>query len=107
MLGIWSNYEVLEESLSMPELFLTLEAINDAKHEDRKFAASLKGINLDEDNGENKWEEIKARAFSGGRTNDPNDILSYTGRRAAEKGFGIGHGLTYVDANDTDTVWWG
>ena len=104
MLGIWKNYDDLEESLSVPELFTTLESMHDRRHEEHKFSASLKGVNLDENEGQEKWERIKARAFSGGRTDNPNDILALSGKRAQKEGFGIGMGIDYADSDDAQ--WW-
>jgi hypothetical protein len=82
----------------MPELVLTLEAKQKEDYENKKFLAAMQGVDLDKNSSQNKgstWEEIKARAFSKGRTSDPNDILSLSGDAAAKAGFGIGHGLDY------------
>jgi len=87
----------MEESLSMPELLSILEEKNEQDFQDKKFFASLQGVNI-EGGGEaslNKWEEIKARAFSGGKTSNPNDILALQGKAAQKAGFGIGLGLDY------------
>lgn len=82
----------------MPELLSILEERNRQDFEDKKFFASLQGANLEGD-GEgaslSKWEEIKARAFSGGKTSNPNDILALQGKAAQRAGFGIGMGLDY------------
>lgn len=82
----------------MPELLSILEEKNRQDFEDKKFFASLQGANLEGD-GEgaslSKWEEIKARAFSGGKTSNPNDILALQGKAAQRAGFGIGMGLDY------------
>jgi len=40
---------------------------------------------------------MKARVFSGGKTEDPNDILSFQGVKAQQNGFGIGLGISYED----------
>lgn len=82
----------------MPELILTLEAKNKADYDEKRFLASLQGIDLDEGNssdGQKKWEEMKTRALSGGATSDSSDILSLQGKAAAQAGFGIGMGLDY------------
>ena len=82
----------------MPELILTLEAKYKADYEEKRFLASLQGIDLEEGNassGPQKWEEMKTRVFSGGATSDPNDIISLQGQAAAQAGFGIGMGLEY------------
>ena len=100
VLGIWKNYEELETSISMPELFLTLEVSRELDYNEKKFMAAMQGIDLDEENGSNEketdpWEAMKARVASNGMTGDPNDIVSFQGIRAAQAGFGIGMGLEY------------
>lgn len=82
----------------MPELLSILEEKSAQEFEDKKFLASLQGANLDggsDGASLNKWEEIKARAFSRGKTSNPNDILALQGRAAQQAGFGIGMGLDY------------
>ena len=102
MLGIWQNYDELEKNLSMPELILTLETKREMDWQNRKFLASLQGIDLEgATSGESNvdpWEAMKARVDSGGKTSDPNDILSFQGAKAAKMGFGIGMGLEYETA---------
>ncbi len=98
---MWKDYQELEDSLSMPELIVTLEAKRKSDHEQRKFMAAIQGINLDEASGETKgqkeWEDLKARVFSGGQSSDSGDILSLQGQNAVKAGFGIGAGLEYTD----------
>lgn len=94
--------------MSLPELFMTLDAHHERVHSERKFAAALQGVDLDE--GEEKevpptWEDIKARVYSGGKAKDSKDILSLVGANAKEAGIGIGQGLAYADENST-TEWW-
>lgn len=97
-LGIWKDYEELEISLSMPELVTTLSAKRDAEYQDKKFLAAMQGVDLDKNNKEtNAWEKMKARVFSGGKTSDPNDIVSFQGIKAQQAGFGIGMGIGYED----------
>jgi uncharacterized UPF0160 family protein len=88
----------MEDSISMPELVAILNAKSKQEHEDRKFFAALQGVDMDKDNsseGQEAWERIKAKAFSGGKTTDPNDIVSLQGNAARKAGFGIGEGLDY------------
>ena len=89
----------MEDSISMPELIAILEAKNNQDYDNRKFMAALQGVDLDSSSSENKWEEIKARAFSKGATSDPNDILALQGKAAQQAGFGIGMGLDYEVIN--------
>ena len=98
LLGIWKDYEELELALSMPELIATLSSKRDLDYQEKKFLAAIQGVDLDKQSGKsdaNAWEEMKARVFSGGQTENPNDILSYQGVKARQNGFGIGIGLGY------------
>ena len=98
LLGIWKDYEELEESLSMPELMAILEAKREQDYADKKFLAGIQGIDLDKQSGKNDadaWERMKAKVFSGGKASDPNDITALQGFNAQKAGFGIGMGLSY------------
>ena len=99
LLGIWKDYNELETNLSMPELVATLESKRELDYLERKFLAAIQGIDLDKESGKssNAWEEMKARVFSGGKTNNPNDITALQGYNAQKAGFGIGMGLEYED----------
>ena len=104
ILGIWKDYKELEESLSMPELMVTLSSKRELDYEEKKFLAAIQGVDLDgatnSDKGQKEWEDMKARVFSGGATSDSNDVLSLQGQNARKAGFGIGMGLDYEDARD-------
>jgi hypothetical protein len=82
----------------MPELIATLKALKKKEHGERKFLASLKGVDLGEYEEENEegssFEEIELRAA--GIHANPNDVVSLQGRFAAQAGFGIGEGLGYT-----------
>lgn len=98
LIGKWKDYEDLETSLSMQELTATLESKRELDYQDKKFMAAIQGVDLDADtNKSNAWEDMKARVFSGGKTSDPNDIMSFQGVNAQKAGFGIGMGLDYED----------
>jgi hypothetical protein len=80
----------------MPELVQTITAINEKEHNQRRFAASLKGIQLDDDVEEEKgstFEDIQRRAL--GITASADDVVGLQGPLAANAGFGIGAGLGY------------
>lgn len=103
MIGAWKNYEELEESLSMAELLLTIEAKRDLDYQEKKFMAAMQGVDLDQnsqtESNEDPWEALKARVAAkaaGMGSENPNDITSYQGVRAAQAGFGIGMGLDYA-----------
>ena len=101
LLGIWKDYRELELSLSMPELMATLEVGRELDYTEKKFMAAIQGVDLDKESGKEKgqqeWEDMKARVFSGGQTSDSNDVLSLQGPNAQKLGFGIGMGLDYED----------
>ena len=108
LLGIWKDYQELEENLSMPELMATLSSIRELDHQEKKFLAAIQGIDLDaesgQDRGQKEWEDMKARVFSKGATNDSNDVLALQGQNARKAGFGIGMGLDYEDARDPNLM---
>jgi len=97
LIGIWKDYQELEMSLSMPELIATLGSRRELEYEEKKFLAAIQGIDLEAQNGkgQDEWESMKARVFSGGATSDSNDVLSLQGQNARKAGFGIGMGLDY------------
>jgi hypothetical protein len=98
LLGIWKDFAELEESLSMDELTAVLEASRDHTHEERKFFAALKGVDLDKETGGrssssgsgNAWEDMKARVFSGGAAKDSRDIVSLQGATGKKAGMQVG-----------------
>jgi hypothetical protein len=100
LLGIYKDYEDLEASLSLQELISIINMRRDLDYEEKKFLASIQGIDI-EGKGSKKevdpWEAMKARVFSKGQTADPNDITSFQGPKAAKVGFGVGMGIDYVD----------
>lgn len=98
-LGIWKNYEDLETSLSMPEIITILSSKRELDYEEKKFLAAIQGVDLEgnSDRGQKEWEDLKARVFSGGKTNDSKDVLALQGQNAQRYGFGIGMGLDYED----------
>ena len=108
LLGIWKDYHELELSLSMPELLATLESKRELDYEEKKFLAAIQGVDLDKnsnsDRGQQEWENMKARVFSGGATSDSNDVLALQGVNAQKAGFGIGFGLDYEDSRDPSVM---
>ena len=101
LLGIWKDYQELEKSMSMPELLATLEVSRELDYTEKKFLAAIQGVDLEAqsqpEKGQQEWENLKARVFSKGQTNDANDVLSLQGPKAKSLGFGIGNGLDYED----------
>jgi len=107
-LGIWKNFDELERSISVEELMKILSTSRELNYDEKKFLAALKGIDLDaesgQDRGQKEWEDMKARVFSGGATNDSNDVLALQGQNAIKAGFGIGMGLSYEDSRDPNVL---
>jgi hypothetical protein len=100
-IGVWKNFEELELSLSISELIKLLETKRDLDYQEKKFFAAIQGVDLDKEtgksSGQDAWEKMKAKVFSGGKTTDPNDITSFQGHKAVQAGFGVGMGLGYED----------
>ena len=79
----------------MPELIRTLTSMHEKEQNQRKFAASLKGIQFD-DEAENKgptFDDVKRKALGINASGD--DVISLQGSFASDAGFGIGMGLGY------------
>ena len=81
----------------MPELINTFQALKKKEHNDKKFQASLKGVDIGEYEEDKKggpsFEDIQLRAA--GVNAASNDVVSLQGNFAAQAGFGIGAGLGY------------
>ena len=101
LLGIWKDYNELEESLSLAEIMAILSSKRELDYQEKKFFAAIQGVDIedsnDSDRGQQEWENLKARVFSGGATSDSKDILALQGQNARSSGFGIGMGLDYED----------
>jgi hypothetical protein len=101
LLGIWKDYSELEASLSLSEIISIISSKRELDYQEKKFFAAIQGVDLEDSNssdrGQKEWENMKARVFSRGATNDSNDVLSLQGQNAKKVGFGIGMGLDYED----------
>ena len=61
--GSWKSLDDLEENVTMNELERMLTAARDIEHQQRKFQAAMKGVNLDDNkSSKSTFEEIKERA---------------------------------------------
>jgi hypothetical protein len=63
--GMFKNFDELEESLSLEELEALLAKAREVEHDRMRFAASLKGIDIDKGNAESdeeRFEKVKRRA---------------------------------------------
>lgn len=108
LLGIWKDYEELEQSLSLAEIMAIISSKRELDYQEKKFFAAIEGVDLenanDSERGQKEWENLKARVFSGGATRDSNDVLALQGQNARKAGFGIGMGLDYEDARDPSVM---
>jgi hypothetical protein len=68
--------------------------MNRKQTEERKFLASLQGVDLEEQQEESSFEDVRRRAL--GVTASADDVVSLQGSFANEAGFGIGAGLGYI-----------
>lgn len=59
--GMFKNYADLEDHLTFQEVLKMVEKARDKKYEDQKFAAALKGIDLEEGQ-ETEFDRVKRRA---------------------------------------------
>ena len=98
LLGVYKDYDELESCLSLNEVITIINGKRELDYEEKKFLASIQGIELEgAKKEEDPWEAMKARVFSGGKATSANDIMAYQGLNASRVGFGIGMGLDYVD----------
>lgn len=58
---MFKNYDDLEDHLTREEIVKMLEKAREKKYDDQRFAASLKGIDLDEGKS-TKFDDVKRRA---------------------------------------------
>ena len=81
----------------MPEMVQTFKSMQKTESEKRKFLASIKGIELNDNSSNNEegssFEDIKRRAL--GINASADDVVSLQGSFATDAGFGIGAGLGY------------
>ncbi len=81
----------------MPELLATLDSVRKQTDREHKFLAAIQGIDMDEQEQENSFEEVRHRANVRRMGGDPdaNDVTSLHGEYADQIGFGVGQGLGY------------
>ena len=96
----------------MAELVAILDAMRESEYNERKFMAAMQGVDLDKQTGRRNrpqqtqqkkattMEDIQARAVSGGRAKDANDILSLQGALGARHGFQLGKDMDYGSFTD-------
>ncbi len=80
LVGTWKNIEELEASLTLEELELIVSAVREKEMRMFKFYASMKGVNLDEDEetAGSSFEEIEKRAKArlAGKTEEELDFAA-------------------------------
>lgn len=73
MLGIWKNFQDIEESLTLPELEALISQSREAEYRKQQFMAAIQGIDLGEamaDQNKEKWRQaqLRAEATLGGKS---------------------------------------
>ena len=62
LLGIWKNIEELENNVTLEELNAIVNKSREQKHQQNKFLAAMKGIDLDQsENQEERFNEVQRR----------------------------------------------
>jgi len=83
----------------MQELTAVLVAKHDADYQQKKFAAALKGVDLDEQQGDSEqpqdFQSFAEKTIAKHSGDNPDDVISLKGDAAQKLGFGIGMGLDY------------
>jgi len=63
LLGHWKNFDEIEENLNLDEVRIILGAAREQEYSRQKFAAALKGVDLDATRGsDTSFEDVKRRA---------------------------------------------
>lgn len=64
LLGHWKNFDEIEENLNLEELQIILDVSREQEYGRQKFAAALKGVDLDEKTGktDSSFDDVKRRA---------------------------------------------
>lgn len=64
LIGTWKNIEELESVLTLQELEAIIAASREAEYRQQRFAAALKGIDIDkgEEDAKERFERAKRRA---------------------------------------------
>lgn len=60
--GGWKNIIEMEDTLTVDELYLLVEAIHRKESRHNKFMAALNGVDLDKESGESDFERVQIRA---------------------------------------------
>lgn len=73
--GSWKSLDDLEENVTMNELERMLTAARDIEHQQRKFQAAMKGVNLDDNkSSKSTFEEIEERAKARAAGKSPEEL---------------------------------
>ena len=61
IMGAWKSIAEMEDNLTLDELVLIRDAYFKERHETQRFAAALKGIDLDADSVDERFQKVKAQ----------------------------------------------
>lgn len=73
--GSWKSFYEMEASITVEELYMLQGAVYREEHRRNKFAAALKGVDLDKETGGDEGDpflkiQMKAQADMAGKTED-------------------------------------
>ena len=74
LLGNWKSIVELENTLTLPELEAILKAARDALERDQKFQAALQGIDLGNNDAEERLAAVERRARARLENRDVEEI---------------------------------
>jgi len=61
--GTWKSFDDVESNLCLAEMNMLIQTARDAQWEQKRFAAALKGVDLDKQVGtQSRFDEVKRRA---------------------------------------------
>lgn len=63
-MGCWKNFEELEDSITIDELFALLNHTRKEDSENKKFQAALQGVDIEKGKPDSDFEAVRQRAMA-------------------------------------------
>lgn len=60
--GDWKSLQEMEDTLTLEELYLIVDAQHRAEHRHNKFMAAIQGVDIDEGKQDDAFEKVKQKA---------------------------------------------
>ena len=60
--GDWKSLQEMEDTLTLEELYLIVDAQHRAEHRHNKFMAAIQGVDIDEGKADESFDRVKQRA---------------------------------------------